>query len=296
MGFKSLDGQVRPATWHDRDRAALLKQQGVTDVYLEPEQAPPEFWHMVDIATEEFLLGAGATNAWAHWVREVRFATGWPPFGVHGYVAYKSILDAGGFKAQNPRGWIDVGPSGRLTAVEILMDGLASDVQGLEDFRSAVNDKAQWLKVGVRLDGNRFTPLSSEHMHESVVQPALMLLRDPSMAAVDGLYRKAFERVFAHDYPGAITVTVSAVEEMLRTGLGESGGQLKSLLGKARAAGWVSPSVEQFAVKLQALRQDSDAHTLGTEDRAVAMLAVHITGSLLVHLAEVLPASNPSGH
>lgn len=298
MKFKSLDGESRAPTWADRERAAALREQGLEDVYVAPDDAPDEFWRIIDIATHNWLAGPGATGMWSDWEREVRFATGWAPFVKGGYDTYRDILLKGSFVVvSSPNNeWVQAGLAGRFTAIEILMDLASSDYHNeVGPFRAAVNDKAQWLQVAVRLDGNRFTPVTSEHLHQEVVQPALLLLNKPELTSVDGLYRKAFERVFAHDYPGAVTVATSAVEEMLRNGLQESGGQLKSLLGKARSAGWVTPAVEQFATKLQTLRNDSDAHTAGTDDHAVAMLAIHITGSLLIHLAETLPDARRRG-
>jgi hypothetical protein len=52
----------------------------------------------------------------------------------------------------------------------------------------------------------------------------------------------------------------------------------------------VIPAVEQLAVKLDALRTESDAHTAGTDETHVAMLALHIAGAVLVHLGAAAPA------
>lgn len=52
---------------------------------------------------------------------------------------------------------------------------------------------------------------------------------------------------------------------------------------------WVIPAVEQMALELDALRAESDAHTPGTDDMHVAMFAVHVSGSILLHLSENRP-------
>jgi len=139
-------------------------------------------------------------------------------------------------------------------------------------------------RVGVRGEGRRFVPLTSEHMHVDLVQPTLLLLSDGRLAPVDELYRKAFDRALSGDPSGAVTAATSAVEEMFRIMFGVEGLTMEPLAGRARDGGLISAAVYQFAVKLAALRDDSDSHTAGTDDRHLAMLAIHLSGSILLYL------------
>lgn len=285
--FSSLDREPRAPTWAERDRIALLKSQGIDDVYIEPEQAPAEFWEPLVIATRWCLVGESASEVWEEWLHEYRFATGLPPFYGSGSTNYVEIVSTGyyyvAYKQVAP---VTLGQ--RFAAIEHLMDVVRRHIgdEGPRNFEDTLNEKASALRIGIRVEARRFYPLTSEHLHQEVVQPALLLLAAPELQDVDSLYRKAFNRVLANDNSGAITAATSSVEQMLRVGLSEKGGRLQPLLVKARTSGWVIPAVEQLAVKLDALRAESDAHTAGTDDRRTAMFAIHVAGSVLLHLGE----------
>jgi hypothetical protein len=121
------------------------------------------------------------------------------------------------------------------------------------------------------------------------VQPTLVLLADERLADVDALYRKAFDRALSGDPSGALTVATSALEEMLRIGLEETGSTLGPLADKARATGWISSGTAELVKKAHVLRQESDAHQAGTSELDVAMLGLHVTGSLLLYLGKTGP-------
>jgi hypothetical protein len=133
------------------------------------------------------------------------------------------------------------------------------------------------------------TASTSEHLHTEIVQPTLILLADERFANVDSVYRKAFDRALSGDPSGALTAATSAVEEMLRLGLGTTGGTLGPLADKARTMGWTSSAITEFIKKLYALREESDAHQAGTSERDVAMLGLHLTGSILLYFWSVGP-------
>lgn len=126
----------------------------------------------------------------------------------------------------------------------------------------------------------------SEHMHTEVVQPTLLLLAQERFASVDELYRKAFDRALSGDPSGAVTAATSAVEEMFRVQLGVTGLDMDALANRARSDGLIPAAVHQVAVKLSVLRRESDAHEPGTDDHDVAMLAIHLAGSLLLYLGQ----------
>jgi hypothetical protein len=54
--FRSLgDRSSRPPTSAELVRLAELREAGIADVYLEPEEAPPEFWENLVQATFHLL-------------------------------------------------------------------------------------------------------------------------------------------------------------------------------------------------------------------------------------------------
>lgn len=284
-------GEPREPTWRDREHLANLRSRGVADVYVEPGAAPDGFWESLVIATHWSLAGTQATDTWEAWEREVRFAHGWPDFARSAATTYEEIIASGIRTAHSMSNRIGVSGADRLAVVEHLLDVVADKWGAGEDharFVEAVNERARHFRVGLRLEGRRFVPLTSEHMHQEVVRPALLLLQDPRFADSDALYRKAFERAMSGDPAGAVTAATSAVEEMLRAGLSVSGSTLEQLLRKARDAGWTIPATDQIVVKLAALREASDAHEAGTDSFEVAMLAIHLSGAVMRFLADSL--------
>lgn len=278
------DLSERELTWAERERQEELRRQGVEDIYLEPREAPDEFWRSLVVATSWHVARWDADSVWTQWEREVQFALGWERFHTSAAVAYQELVGTGYFRKgiRTPRP-VKIGE--RLAAIELLLD--IGD--GLVEFHKAANDRARHFRVGVRLENNRFVPVTSEHVHEETVQPTLLLLADRRFSAVDGLYRKAFNRALSDDASGAVTAAISAVGEMLRLGLDSDQARLQPLAQAARTADWIGPGLHQTIVKLDAFRDLSDAHTPGTDERDVAMLALHLTASILHHLGRTGP-------
>jgi hypothetical protein len=285
--FFTFRGAARPPTWAERDRINELRAQGIQDVYLEPDQAPQEFWEAL-LATIDYYLApsmhsTGGRAAWDVWQREVVYATGWR-FRLDPRETFVDIVQSG--MVVRAEGNIRASVGERFAAIEHLVDTMSGD----DAFEERVNDRARWFRVGVRIENGRFVPITSEHLHTEIVQPTLLLLSHERFAEVDGLYRKAFERVQSGDASGAITVATSAVEEMLRVLMPSMKGHtLSQLAEKARADGIIGPAVEEFVKKLYALRPDSDAHAGGTSDHDLAMLAIHLAGSILLYLGKTEP-------
>ena len=277
-------GNLRPPTWREREIQGRLRDEGVDDVVLEPQKTPAAFWEAVVQASTTFIAQSGSP-AWAAWAKEMQWATGWDPFaGQNPYTTYETMLRVGIISLANKGIGAHLGD--KLSAVEHLLDIAGPDGK---EFVERVNERARWLRVGLRIEGRRFVPVTEEHLHTEVVQPTLLLLHNPALAAVDALYRKAFDRVFSNDPAGAVTAAVSAVEEMLRVGLGVTGFDLGQLVGKAKSAGWLSNGAGTVTNSLAALRSDSDAHTAGTSDFDLAMFAVHLAASALLHLSRAEP-------
>lgn len=278
--FKSFrEGAQRPPTWAERERLEWAREQGVADVFVEPSDAPDAFWVSVLQATHWCLASDALTDTWRAWGQEFSWAEG-VTLHYQPQVTYAQVVKLGALVVQE--GEFDVQVGMRLSAIELLLDVV--DDQGDSGFRDRVNDRARHYRVGLRLEGNRFVPVTSEHVHQDVVQPALILLSSDRFKDIDGLYRKAFDRALSGDPAGAVTAATTTVEEMFRLGLGVPKGDLGSLTKDARQTGWISPAVQQLLVKLSALRDESDAHKKGTDDFETAMLALHLTASVLLYL------------
>jgi hypothetical protein len=277
------DREPRPPTWAERERAEALRELGVEDVYVEPSDAPKEFWNTLLEALYWTVLGQDQTSQWIDWQREVRYATGWTFVQYSGVKLFDLIVRDGILPVTPSEGGGLTSATIRLSMVEHLLDMLDADFL---DFEERVNERARFWRVGLRLEGKRFLPLASEHLHEEIVRPTLVLLSDARLEGVDHLYRKAFDRVLSGDPPGAITVATSSVAEMLRVLLDVKGDDLKGLTKMARDRGLIPAVVAQMIPKLYATRQESDAHSPGSGKDDLAMLAIHISGSIILYLGK----------
>ncbi len=278
--FRSLyRREARKPTAAEARRQREIEEQGLTDVYVPVEKAPTGFWEAIIQATHWVVISEGnfAGPTGRQWWDELRWQEGWPEIGhlVIGRAFAQLVRDG----TTSFLSGVVVDDCVRLSAVELLLDV----VLDTDKFHDLANEAAERFRVGLRLEGNRFVDITSEHVHQEVVKPALQLLAKPEFESVNELYRKGFDRLLAGDAAGAITAAASAVEEMLRTG-GCSGSSLQQLAQKARARGWLTPGVEQSIVKLDAYRSDSDAHRVGTDERELARLVLHLTASLLLYL------------
>lgn len=270
--------EQRPPTAAEARRERELEATGLADVYIPVEQAPPNFWECLLQATHWTLLSKeGFESATGQiWWDEVRWQEGWPSLPQHARPDAYAMLVRDGSVSFLPG---KVSTHVRLSAVEHVLD--IAGPSG--DFNDLVNEAAARFRVGIRLEGARFVDVTSTLIHQEVVRPALQLLAEPEYDSVDELYRKAFDRLLAGDPAGAITAAASAVEEMLRKGEC-TGTSLKELAQAARNRGWITPGVQQSIVKLDAYREDSDAHRVGTDEPELARLVLHLAASLLLYL------------
>lgn len=270
--FGRLYGASRSATWYERAREARLREEGIADVLLPPEEAPTAFWDSV-LAASEYYLPIHYGEDVNRWLQELRFMIGARPAGLPEDV-YNSLVGGGTITGQR------VSTELRFSAVELMMD-IADDPSG--EFEARVNDRARYHRVGVQIENRRFVPLQSEFLHSEVVQPTLILLSEERFRAVDELFRKAYARALTSDASGAVTNATGAVEEMFRA-LGAKGATLDPLVRSAREAGWIGAAEATVLPKLMALRDDSDAHGTGTSEFDRAMLAINLAAAVLVHL------------
>ncbi len=273
----------RPPTWSERQRLEWSKEEGTIDVFVEPENAPSGFWKNIVQAISHYLPSNEST-VWNDWGHEFRWSEGMEALP-HPHYQLRRIIEEG--YLETTYGTYEVSVGLKLSAIEHVLDVVPEGDAAL--LRDLINDRARYHRVGVQIEGNRFLPVTSEHVHKEVVQPTLALLREGRFEGIDALYRKAFDRALSGDPAGAVTVATSAVEEMLRLGLGTTKGELGSLTVEARDAGWISPAVQQIVVKLSAMRDDSDAHTAGTNDFETGMLALHLAAAILLYLGHRRP-------
>ncbi len=272
------------------ERARQLERQGSPDVLLDPGDAPQGFWNLLLMAVEWGIGSVASLNGSATgraWAVELQVHESWETPPAYPGRTFSSIVQDGSFRFSSSSSLQKVRPALRLAAVELLSDLERPDA----DFAVRVNEAAQRHALGIRFESGRFVPYSSEHLHNEVTREALLLLGDTRLQAADALYRKAYSRLLTNDHAGAITAATSALEEMLRIG-GASGAALAPLAASARSAGWVGAGVQQQIVKVQAFRQDADAHRVGTEDRELAVLVLNLTGSILVYLAKTMPTTS----
>lgn len=199
--FKSFgDRTPRPPTWSERQRDE--DRTDADDIYVEVKRASDDFWLNLVQAVEWVI--PDTDEFWQQWRQEVRWAEG------HDFEYPRNDCLAS-------IGLDEIYSGVKITLIEHALD-LCSD-ETAHDFADLVNDGARRHRVAIRLEGRRFVPVTSEHVHKEVVQPALALLREERFEGIDGLYRKAFDRALSGDPAGAITAATSAVEEMFRLGL-----------------------------------------------------------------------------
>lgn len=273
------DWRQRPSTWFERERAAEFQEAGVADVFVEPADAPREFWDSVMLSSER-LLPVHHSESLQAWADEMRYMTG-TPFTCGPEAAYPLLVVQGTYAAE-PTVVATLGL--RLAGVELMMD-IARQV---DEFAVRVNDRANYFRVGLRIERGRFVGVQHEHMHTELVRPTLLLIARPGLEAVDELYRKAFERALSNDPSGAVTAASSAVEEMLKAA-GAGGSTLERLVQSARSSGWLGNAEGEIAKKLMALRGESDAHGTGTTEFDRAMFAIHLASAILLHVSRAAP-------
>jgi len=117
----------RKATWAERAHLATLREAGVADVFVDPEDAPGEFWQSLAYATDALLQGfsSASSNYWKVWAQEFLWSTGWPPSEEQPGVAYQHLV-VGGIVKQGPI-WNRHGVGNRFAAVEHLLDLVGDD-------------------------------------------------------------------------------------------------------------------------------------------------------------------------
>jgi hypothetical protein len=276
-------GKQRRPTAAEAERLRALVDEGLLDVYDDPEGVP-ELWSILLQATHAWIADERDRDLWSEWADELAWSLGRRDWSSAPADVYKQIIERGIYNTGPTHGsWVSFNQ--RLSAFEHALD-VASGVDA--SLWPRLNERLRNFRIPLILEGNRFMSITSEHLHQEIVVPTLQLLRDPRFAAINNLYRKAWDRYQHDDHGGAITAVSGAVEELLRLG-GAKGSSLPDLIKSARSLGWFESGPGQMLTKLHAFREASDAHAAGTDEPDVSMLFLRIGGSLIHYLGTSFP-------
>ncbi len=145
------------------------------------------------------------------------------------------------------------------------------------------------------IDG-QIVDFESKELHDAVVAPTLRLLSGRTgWEAVERAYQDALREI-GENPPDAITDAGTALQEALKVA-GAEGNALGSLVTSARKRGLLgahdSPLTEGLTKLIHWVEADrstkGDAHNADPANRADAWLAVHVTGALILRLADATP-------
>lgn len=254
-------------------------------------QLPHAFWEAIVQATDYYVLevarppaheeSAGWRNQWRAWERHFTWKTGLGALKDHPWNEYQLLVLEGRSSARSiPEEYLhpaghEVTPGLRLSALEFLLDV----TQPHPDLENALNERAGFLNVGIRLAGKRFIPSTCDALHEDIVKPAAAILSEKRFAPSQELFRQAARHCLSGDYPSAVTAAWCCAEEALKC----AGSSLEGMSSQRRTGGGATPAVAELINRLQALRYDEGPGS-GEIDLAAAMLAIHVSGALINYL------------
>jgi hypothetical protein len=286
----------RNLTWAEREFLSLTQASTPDGPIHSLDQLPDAFWEAIALATDYYVLEVtrppsyedanGWRNLWKKWEKQFIWHTGIGPLKDHPWNEYLLLVREGRTSSQNlPDEFVDftgqkASPALRLSALEFLLD--ITDPH--PDFEHELNGRFVFLNAGLRIVGRRFVPFTSRPLHENIVEPAVALLNVEAFAPAETLFNEATNRARSGDYPGCVTACWRSTEEALKC-LGSS---LEDLGNKARANQGITPAVGDLINKLQALRYESEVSSAGPIDLHTAMLAMHVSGSLIIYLSNRL--------
>lgn len=156
----------------------------------------------------------------------------------------------------------------------------------LDDIDDHVNDVMREHRIGYRVVEHEVLSRGSDELDVSVVEPALRLLIDSGFTKAHDAYLDALKEITAGKPGDAITDAGTALQETL-TALGCSGSALGPLIDDAVRRGILAPHDKKIADWVSADRSTTgDAHHHSAATVADAWLTVHVTGALIVRLAD----------
>lgn len=270
-------------------RPPLVPNDGSIDSVYE---LPHSFWEAIVQGTDFYVLevarppaheeSTGWRNQWKKWEKHFTWHTGLGALKDHPWNEFQLLMLEGRSSARSiPAEYVhpgghEVTPALRLSALEFLLDVCTPH----PEFADKLNERAEFLNVGLRLAGKRFIPMNSAPLHQHLIKPTVALLSDPAFAASEELFYHAAQLARAGDYAGSVTAAWSSTEEALKC----VGSSLEHMSHQARGNGAITPAVADLIDKLQGLRYRTD-ESYEVIDLHTAMLAIHVSGALISYLA-----------
>lgn len=161
-------------------------------------------------------------------------------------------------------------------------------------FVERINILLRECRISFIVADNQMTPISSFELHQSIIEPAIRLLRNSSgWEKVESAYREALDEIKNGKPDDAITDASRALEEALKL-LGCSGNSLGKKITAGVKRGIISAhdvemlnEIEKVMHWVSADRSEKgDSHPSNEADLSDAWFHVHIVGAILVRLNE----------
>lgn len=161
-------------------------------------------------------------------------------------------------------------------------------------FVKEMNDLLRKYRIRFVLADDQMTPVSSFELHQSVIEPALRLLRNsPGWEKVESAYREALDEIRDGKPDNAITDASRALEEALKV-IGCDGNSLGKKIKSGIKLGLITAHDEEMLNEVEKVMhwvsadrsEKGDAHPSGEADLSDAWFHVHIVGAILVRLNE----------
>lgn len=174
--------------------------------------------------------------------------------------------------------------------LEYSLDILEAFIKAFADVFDAIDDRVNEVlrehRIGFRIVEHEVVSRGSDELHVSLVAPALRLLIGRDFVNAHDAYLDALKEITAGKPGDAITDAGTALQETL-TALGCTGNALGPLIDDAVRRGILAPHDKKIADWVSADRSTTgDAHHHSAATVADAWLAVHVTGALIVRLAD----------
>lgn len=298
-------GPQRPLTWAEREFLSLIEQQSAAPAdhssVSNLGRLPQAFWEAIVSATDYHLIpltrpqsheiAAHWRACWREWEHRFRWYAGLGPIRDHPWSEFQHLVREGRVSGEitldqylDPQTG-DVVPWLRLSALEHLLDITGPNPELTE----ALNERAEVLGVGLRLEGVRFVPAASAQVHDTVVRPALKLLSHARFQAAQAAYEQAHASVRSGEYPAAISFALDAIDKTLEA-LGCTGvGPAERAESAARTQGLPSAAVTlvKDVSRLRPVLQEGGGDAAGAggpADLDDAMFVIHLCASAMLYV------------
>lgn len=205
----------------------------------------------------------------------------------------------GGYNVQN---YVEPGHfvASRMRGTDFILDLLGAIAIAVSDsehgeglFVSESNKVLNEHRIAFRFLEDEIVPISSDELHQEVVEPALRLLVSKRFTYAHDSYLKALREIQNNDPGDAITDAATALQHTLEA-LGCKGNTIGKLWLDGKKRGLVaehdsnlSSGISKFVDWASADRSETgDAHHHSDATLADAWLQVHVVGAIIVRLAD----------